>query len=113
MADAARRHRGVWRFYQFLGAWLVLRFAWAVLVPGDEWPLPPAHYIAMGFDLLLLLAVVCLRSRLVISAEDPRSSSFANLVLVAGVVSGLGLIGIRFTSEPAWWTGHFSNNGFF
>lgn len=66
----------------------------------------------MGIDLVLLGAIIGMRSRLFESAQDPRLTS-ANLLLAAGIVSGVGLIGLRFTSDSAWWTGHYRNNAFF
>jgi len=112
MADATRPRPAARWLYQLLILWLFLRFASGAFLPGGDWPLPPAHYVAMGTDLLLLLAVVGIGLKLFRSPDDPRSAS-ASLLLAVGVVSGLGLLGIRFTSEAAWWTGHFRNYTFF
>ncbi|MBX3580569.1 MAG: hypothetical protein KF810_01550 [Rhizobiaceae bacterium] len=112
MAQDERKLAIRWRLYQFFTIWLMARFVWAAAVAGGEWPLPPSHYISMGIDLVLVGAILVLRSRLFDSAQDPRLT-FANLLLVAGLVSGLGLIGIRFTSDAAWWTGHYRNDAFF
>lgn len=112
MAGDNRQGRRVWRLYQFIVLWLAVRFAWAVVVPGEEWALPPAHLVAMGIDMTLLAATLGLRVKLPLSATDPRRPN-ANLLLAAGAIFGLGLIGIRFTSEAAWWTGHLRNHGFF
>lgn len=112
MAGENRPGRTTWRLYQFIVLWLAVRFAWALLVPGEEWALPPAHTLTMAIDLLLLVAAVGLRTGLFDTAADPRRQR-ANLLLAAATVCGLGLLGIRFTSEAAWWTGHLRNNGFF
>ena len=96
-----------WRVYQFVSIYLVLRFLWAIVIPGGEWPLPPWHYDSMGIHLLLLVAVIVLRSQVFALApyDDPRRS-MGNILFGLGLVAGVGLLLIRFTSDQAWWTGH-------
>ncbi len=91
----------------FLAGYLVLRFLSAVFVPGGEWPLPPWHYVAMATDVALLAAVVGLRRRAVEGlAAGAWQRGLVSALLFCGIVAGVGLLAIRFTSKPAWWTGH-------
>lgn len=95
-----------WRIYQCVSIYLFLRFLWAVLIPGGEWPLPPWHYVSMGIDLVLLVCVVLMRPQLFpAGSQDPRAG-MANVLFGLGLVAGVGLLLIRFTSKAAWWTGH-------
>jgi hypothetical protein len=96
-----------WRVYQFVSIYLFLRFLWAIVVPGGEWPLPPWHYVSMGIDLVLLACVLLMRPRLFPEQgyNDPRAT-WANILFGLGLVAGIGLLLIRFTSDAAWWTGH-------
>jgi hypothetical protein len=111
MAGEDRQSR-TWRLFQFVVLVLAVRFAWAVLVPGGSWPLPPAHLIAMGIDGALLLAAIALRTKVSSALNDGRRPH-ANILMAVASVCGLGLLGIRFTSDAAWWTGHLRNHGFF
>ncbi len=112
MVQDERRNMVSWRLYQFFVLWLLVRFVWSLVVPGGSWPLPPEHYIDMALDLAMLLVVIFLRVRMFATPDDPRRA-FANLLCVVGVVSGLGLLGIRFTSKAAWWTGHLTQGAIF
>ena len=107
MTTSTQPNTSTWRIYQFVSIYLFLRFLWAVAVPGGEYPMPPWHYVDMGVDLLLLGCVVVLRSQIFAAAphDDPRRST-GNILFGLGLVAGVGLLLIRFTSNAAWWTVH-------
>jgi len=107
MDTSGRQNQANWRVYIFVSIYLAIRFLWGVFVPGGEYPMPPWHYVSMGVDLVLLICVLMLRSRLFpeLGANDPRTT-WANVLFGVGLVSGIGLLAIRFTSNAAWWTGH-------
>jgi hypothetical protein len=107
MSDAPATASRAWYLLAFLAAYLALRFLWRAVVPGGAWPLPPEHLIEMGLDALALLVLVALRVR--VAQAGAPSPALANVALAAGAVGGAGLLAIRFTSEAAWWTGHFAN----
>lgn len=95
-----------WLTFRIVAIYLVARFLWAVLVPGGEWPLPPWHYVSMGIDLALLASMIVMRARLSFTGPTEHRRTFGNTLFGLGLVAGVGLILIRFTSDAAWWTGH-------
>jgi hypothetical protein len=107
MTTSARSGTVNWRAYQLVSIYLFLSFLWAAIVPGGAWPLSPWHYVSMGIDLALLACVLLLRPRLFPEngRSDPRAA-WANLLFGLGLMAGIGLLLIRFTSDAAWWTGH-------
>jgi lipid-A-disaccharide synthase-like uncharacterized protein len=108
MTTANQQGKSVPTVFWFISIYLIVRFLWAVLVPGGEWPVSPSHYISMGIDLLLLVALFGLRSRLSEVPDNSRRAT-ATILFWFGVVAGVGLLLIRFTSDAAWWTGHLTN----
>lgn len=107
---AMERPSRAWLFFLIISAALVLRFLWAVIVPGGGWPLSPVHYMHMAADLLMTVGVFGLRAQLGpdLDADDGRRR-VAGILFPAAVISGIGLLVIRFTSDAAWWTGHLYN----
>lgn len=99
--------RNIWPIYLLISGYLIVRFLSAVLIPGGGWPLSPAHYLSMAIDLCLLIGLFGTRSQLnkTMSSDDSRQS-LAGAMFVGGIVAGIGLLLIRFTSDAAWWTGH-------
>lgn len=95
--------------YYIIGAWLILKMLWSVFTPGGEWPLPPAHYLSMAIVVAMSAAIVFGRSKLLrasnISADNKGR---VKLLFWPALASGIILIGIRFTSDAAWWTGHLN-----
>ena len=91
-------------------ALLTLKFLWNLLVAGGERPLSPVHYMTMGIELAMLIGLVGLRSQIagVLSADDGRHNTM-RILFVVGVIAGVGLLAIRFTSDAAWTTGHLRN----
>ncbi|MDW6020734.1 hypothetical protein SAZ10_03050 [Mesorhizobium sp. BAC0120] len=107
MTTSTRSDTVNWRAYQLVSCYLLLSLLWAVIVPGGAWPLSPWHYVSMGIDLVLLASVLLLRPRLF--PENGRNYprvTRANILFGLGLVAGVGLLLIRFTSDAAWWTGH-------
>lgn len=107
MAISTRSNATSWKIYQALSIYLVLRFLWAIFTPGGEYPMPPWHYVSMGINLVLLACVLLMRPGLFPEQgyNDPRAG-WANVLFGLGLIAGVGLLGIRFTSNAAWWTGH-------
>ena len=104
---ATQQPGSIWYFFLFFSVYLILRFLSGLFIPGGSWPLPPAHYMAMGIDLGLLVGVVVARSQLFAKLPPrDRKRDIAGILFVAAVISGVGLLLIRFTSEQSWWTGH-------
>ncbi len=99
-----------WLIFRLLAAFLTLQFLWNLLVPGGAWPLSPVHYMNMAFDLGMLIGLIGVRSRLAAAyADNSGRLNMMYLLFVVGVIAGVGLLGIRFTSDAAWYTGHLRN----
>ncbi len=96
-----------WLSYYFLATVIVARFLWRVLTSGGSFPLPPFHYYSMVIDLLMLGALMFAKRHVSrwVGYGSPEASK-ANLAFVPGLIAGVGLLLIRFTSHHAWWTGH-------
>jgi hypothetical protein len=102
-----------WPLFLAVAGYLVLRCLWRLFVPGGGWPVPPWHYLSMASDILLLVVLIVLRSRLApVLADDPSRRRLADIAAWGGSIAGFLLLAIRFTSEAAWWTGHFRHGGF-
>lgn len=89
-----------------MGAVLIWGALSALTVPAGEFPPSPYHLVMLGLDMVItaILAVLVAAER----RSPPSGLKSASLVLGAlGVLAGLVQIGIRFTSDHAWWTGHY------
>ena len=80
--------------FKLLCIYLIALLAWRLLLPAHEYPGRNGTIFDMTADACALFAVVVLRNR------GPAP------LFWAGLVAGLGLFAIRFTSEASWWTGH-------
>lgn len=69
-------------------------FAGRLTLSAHEYPMRPEQMMMLLFDAGLVFSTIVMRNRMP-----------AWLFWVA-LVCGLGLFGIRFTSDAAWWTGH-------
>lgn len=104
------KRNNLWAIYIIVSCYLMLRFGAAVVLRGGEWPLSPSHYLQMAVDAGLLIGLFGLRSQVYASFDryDSRRG-LAGLLFVLGIISGIGLLLIRFTSDAAWWTGYLRN----
>ncbi len=109
MASTEKLTTGFWLSYYLVALGLITRCLWRVLTPGGSFPLPPAHYLSMGFDLVLLVVLILGRRHIGRWGESEAPAvSRARWVFAAALIAGIGLIAIRFTSHTAWWTGHLT-----
>ena len=96
-----------WPLFLAISGYLILRCLWRVFVPGAGWPVPPWHYLSMASDVLLLVMLIVLKSRLApLVADDDSRRKLSDIAIWGGSIAGVILLLIRFTSEAAWWTGH-------
>ncbi len=98
-----------WYGYYVCACLLIAKFLWSVLTPGVTYEMPRGVYLSIGIDLGLLVAVVLAR-RQILRWGDPGTpkTTRAKLVFFPAVISGVGLILIRFLSDKGWWTGHLT-----
>lgn len=93
----------------FLSAYLILRLLWRIFTLGGSWSLPPWHIIEISIDVLLVFCVIFMRPLAVaaIAPDDPRRT-WKNALIWGGIVAGVAALGIRFTGNVGWWTGHLN-----
>jgi mannitol-specific phosphotransferase system IIBC component len=79
----------------------------AVTIPAGEFPPSPYHLFMMGLDavMTLLLATLVMAER---GVPGSARKSAAMLLGGIGVLAGVAQVLIRFTSDHAWWTGHYA-----
>jgi hypothetical protein len=70
----------------------------------------PAHYLAMAFDAGLLLSLIGMLPQISEAPQMESHPGFTRALLACGALSGIGLLVIRFTSDQAWWTGHWRSS---
>jgi hypothetical protein len=106
----ATARRSIWPLYLTVSALLILRFLMAVLLTGGEWPRQLEALLQVAVDIGLLVGLVGMRRQLAaaMAPEDSRRPA-ATALFVAGLVSGVGLLLIRFTGDAAWRTGYLWN----
>ena len=80
----------------------------AVMLPGGEYPMPPAHYLEMALDLGLTIVITALTLINLRAAPDTNLRSVAIIIGFIGVAAGLIQLGIRLHSDHGWWTGHLN-----
>jgi hypothetical protein len=97
-----------WNVFRFIAAYLILLFLWRLFVPAHEYSMRTAQVLDIVINLGLIVGLVGLHRQLA-NEFDPDDSrwSTAKLLYWGGLVGGVGMLLIRFTSNAAWWTGHF------
>jgi hypothetical protein len=78
----------------------------ALFIPAGEFPPAGVVWLDLGLDAGVTLALVALFAMGAAGATGPLKSALTVLAPLA-IVAGLLQIGVRFTSDHAWWTGHY------
>jgi hypothetical protein len=73
---------------------------------AGKFPPSPYHLFTMGLDGLMAVILAILVATLGSSPPGALRTA-ATIIGPIGVVAGLVKVGIRFTSDHAWWTGDF------
>ncbi len=76
--------------------YLIPTFLGRAFTPAHEYPMRPEQLMEMGLDLLCIVGLVGLKTRL----------SRGTVLFWVALLAGIGLFAIRFTSDASWWTGH-------
>ncbi len=79
-----------------LAVMLIATFLWRLLTPAHEYPMRTEQVMEIGIDLLCLAGLIGLK----------RQLAGGQVLFWIALVAGLGLFGIRMTSDASWWTGH-------
>lgn len=78
----------------------------AVMSHAGEFPPSPYHLVTMGLDGLMTIILAVLVATLGSSPEGAMRT-VAGIIGPIGIVAGVVKVGIRFTSDHAWWTGNY------
>jgi hypothetical protein len=84
----------------FWGAWQ------ALFVPAGEFPPAGVVWLDLVLDAGVTVALAALVLMQAAGTAGPLRAVLAVLAPLA-VIAGLVQIGVRFTSDHAWWTGHY------
>lgn len=102
-AKQSRQNSGV---TLFMAVVLIGGAAIAMIVPAGEFPMPPYHLFEMGLDAVMTAILVILVATLG-AAPEGGLRTMAAVIGPLGVIAGVVKVGIRFTSDHAWWTGNY------
>lgn len=89
-----------------MGAFLVFGAVLALTQPAGEFP-PTAYAIfniALDAVMVLLMAILIFAN---LRSPPGGLKAVATGIGVIGLIAGLVQVGIRFTSDHAWWTGNY------
>ncbi|MGL4320819.1 MAG: hypothetical protein ACRCS3_08150 [Paracoccaceae bacterium] len=78
----------------------------ALMSHAGEFPPSPYHLFVMGLDGVMTIALAILVATLGSSPPGGLRTA-ATIIGPIGVVAGIVKVGIRFTSDHAWWTGNY------
>ena len=96
-----------WPAFIIASAYLIGSFLWRFFAPAHEYPMSTELWLDMILDAAMLLGLVGSGWQLLSGQEkDPSRRLTAFILLVVAGLAGIGLFGVRLTSEDAWWTGH-------
>lgn len=109
MAEDKPRVATGWLPFLLLVAVLGFNLYSGLFVTADEYP--PRYYqvFEITLDAVLIGVLVALRmqwSRTLPPGDQRRT--LGNILFVVALICGLGVLGIRLTSDHAWWTGNLN-----
>jgi hypothetical protein len=78
----------------------------ALMSHAGEYPPSPYHLFLMGLDGVMTIVLAILLATLG-SSPPGGLRTLTTIIGPIGVVAGLVKVGIRFTSDHAWWTGNY------
>ena len=77
-----------------LSCYLIANFLYRTLTPAHEYAMRTEQIMTIGLDLLCVVGLIGMRAR------GPKPLFWVALL------SGIGILLIRFNSDASWWTGH-------
>ncbi len=108
MADPTKQMKQNQYVVMFMAAVLLFGAFNAVMVTADEYE--PAGYVwfKVALDAAMTALTVILLATILRGAESGGLKVAAVLIGVVGLAAGLVKLGVRFTSDHGWWTGHLN-----
>ncbi|QYK40775.1 MAG: hypothetical protein KF887_15395 [Paracoccaceae bacterium] len=92
----------------FMSLYLIVTLAYRATVPGTEFPPRFYQMFSMGLDGAITLLLAAMLTGLAKGVRPEGGwSPVMRLLILAGVLAGIGLFGIRLSSDHGWWTGHY------
>lgn len=92
----------------FISAVLMFGAFNAVMITGDEYDPEMLVWMNLGLDIAMTICLVALLSIVLTRAPRDGLTGLSVLVGLAGLAAGIVKIGVRFTSDHGWWTGHYT-----
>ncbi|HVF72603.1 MAG TPA: hypothetical protein VM940_13425 [Chthoniobacterales bacterium] len=97
--------RGAKGFF-FLAIYLILTFLYRVLVTAHEYDSVAVVYMSIGLDLAMIAGLILGKIAISRQITAHQRRGLVTIVFVVALLAGVGLLGLRITSDAGWWTGH-------
>ena len=104
-ANDGRVPRGAKMFF-FISLYLIAAFLYRVLVTAHEYDSIPVVCMSIALDLAMVVSLILLKMAVSRGITTDQRSGVVSFVFVIALLAGLGLLGIRVTSNESWRTGH-------
>ena len=95
-----------WTTLRVIAALLIVTFVYRLCIPGGEYGSQGIVVLDILLNIGLLVGLYGTRRTLVREAPGDERWKVGTPLYWAALISGIGLLLIRFTSSSAWWTGH-------
>ena len=99
-----------WTTFRVVAALLIVTFIYRLCVPAHEYDSRGVVYLDIVLNIGLLVGLIGTGRSLSQQAPGDDRWTIGTPLYWAALISGIGLLLIRFTSTPAWWTGHLMYN---
>ncbi|MEZ2333096.1 hypothetical protein AB6802_25525 [Mesorhizobium sp. RCC_202] len=95
-----------WTTFRVIAALLIVTFVYRLCIPSHEYD--SRGVVILDIVLNIGLLVGLWGTRRTLSQQGPNDDRWkvGAPLYWAALISGIGLLMIRFTSNSAWWTGH-------
>ena len=89
-----------------LAFFLVITCLWRVLATAHEYDSREMRWFSFGLDIFCLVALIAARAQIKRALPDGILPGGAQTVFLIGLLAGIVVLAIRFTSDASWATGH-------
>jgi|HubBroStandDraft_2_1064218.scaffolds.fasta_scaffold415393_1 hypothetical protein len=92
--------------FYVISTYVILTFIWRFLVPATEESEPNSLiYIEILFEVVQIAALIALFSYLRSYYDNPSAAILISVFLIA-LMTAIGILVLRFSSDHGWYTGH-------
>ncbi|TPN76833.1 hypothetical protein FJ987_03450 [Mesorhizobium sp. CU2] len=99
-----------WTTLRVIAALLIVTFVYRLCIPSHEYDSRGSVILDIVLNIGLLVGLIGTGRSLQQQAPDDDRWKVGTPLYWAALISGIGLLLIRFTSNSGWWTGHLMYN---